>query len=122
MNRSITVWGREFELKVVFDVYEGEEILNIQKEALDEFLEAAGSLLSSYSELENYCLNRDAAAIGDKIDNIFKYVMPKSIFVKRDDKKHVVALICDYRFDEEHGLALIFENEKLVRVVTQDNV
>ena len=32
---KVNVWGRELELKIVFDVYEGEDVLDNQNKALD---------------------------------------------------------------------------------------
>lgn len=121
MNRKIKIWGRDFDLKVFFDVYEGEEILNVQEEALDSFVNAADKLFASYEELEDYCIHKDGNLIGDSIENIFKYVKPESVYVKRSNM-HTVALLCNYRFDEEHGIALIYENEKLKYIGTQDDI
>lgn len=48
--------------------------------------------------------------------------MPQALYVKRNEKKRVVSLLCNYRFDEEHGIALTFENEKLKGIGTQDDI
>ena len=124
MNKTtkINVWGRSFELKIFFDVYENENILDNQKEALYSFVNNADHILGAYRELEVYCLEKDGDLIGNSISNIFKYVMPTSLFIIRDEKIHKVALLCNYRFDEEHGIALFFENEKLIKIGTQDDI
>lgn len=44
-------------------------------------------------------------------------VMPESIYVKRDGR---VALICRYKFDAEHGMAVVFNGGKLEEVGSQD--
>ena len=38
-NENITfdIWGRSFDLEVIYDCFEGEEITSIQKETFDEF-------------------------------------------------------------------------------------
>ncbi len=113
------VWGRELELKVIFDVYEGEVILDNQKKALDMFL-SNKVLFEDCSKVKGYIKKKDGDEISGEISNIFKYVAPKSIYVKRDEKKRIVALLCDYRFDEEDGIALLFENEKFVKIGTQN--
>ena len=46
--------------------------------------------------------------------------MPKSLFVRRDEAKRIVAIMCDYRFDMEHGLAVVFENEQFKMIGEQD--
>ena len=122
MNKTINIWGRNCKLKVFFDVYEGEEVLEAQVRALDSFMNAADKLFASYKELESYCIHKDGELIGDSIENIFKYVKPESIYVKRNNKTRVVALLCNYRFDEEHGIVLVYENEKLKHIGTQDDI
>ena len=122
MNKKMTIWGREFNIKVIFDVFTGEEILDEQKETLEAFCNVAKKLLADSKDIEEYCLKHNKKEIGQSISNIFKYVIPTSLLIKRDSPKHVVALLCNYRFDEEHGLAIVFENEKLLRIGSQDDV
>ena len=116
---KLNVWGREVELKIVFDVYEGEEILENQNKALDMFLAQRG-LLNDYSKIKEYIENVDGDELQEEITNIYKYVIPNSIFVKRNENNRTVALLCDYRFDEEGGIAVLYENEHLVKIGTQD--
>ena len=122
MNKSFNIWGRDFDLKVIFDVYEDESVLEAQEAALINFEKNADKLLNSSKDIEKYCIKIDGDRIGKKIDNIFKYVMPQSILIKRTDKKRIVVLLCNYRFDEEHGIAMVFENEKLCMIGTQDEL
>lgn len=121
MNKDeFMIWGRRFNLSVQYDCYENEDILPIQIEALEAFKREADALLSSDQEVKRYCLENHKAEIGDSIDNIFKYVMPDNIYIKRSKEKHIAALMCNYKFDLEHGIALVFENEKLTQIGTQD--
>ena len=122
MNKKMTIWGREFNIKVVYDAFTGEEILDEQREALDAFCAVAEELLSDPKEIKKYCMNKNKKEIGNSINNIFKYVIPVSLLIKRDPKERKVALLCNYRFDEEHGVALVYENEKLIHIGTQDDV
>jgi len=123
MNKEeFMIWGRKFALSVQYDCYEGEDILPIQEEAFDCFKKESDIILASDQEMKKYCLEKNKAEIGENIDNIFKYVMPASIFVKRTREKHIVALMCNYKFDMEHGLAIVFEDEKLSQIGSQDIV
>ena len=122
MNKKISVWGREFDLRVIFDVYKGEDILDIQNKALQMFIDAADTILGTCDELKAYCLEHDGDQIGEAIENIFKYVMPEYLFVKRNEKVRSIVLLCNYKFDEEHGIAVFFENEKLIKIGTQDDI
>ena len=123
MNKTITIWERQFDLRVIFDCFDNEEVLPIQEQALNEFLKAESTIQESKNQLEKYILNDEYAKIeGDSIDNIFKYVIPTDIYISRTPETRTVALLCDYRFDEEHGLAIVFENEQFKEIGEQDIV
>ena len=122
MNKSVKVWGRNYQLQVIFDIYDDEVITDMQQEALDAFVNAADNLLSSCEELKEYCIKKDGELIGNSIDNIFKYVVPTSLYIERRVNKHVVSLLCNYKFDEEHGIAITYENEELKHIGIQDDV
>ena len=135
---SINIWNREVTIDIIYDVYEGENITIEQENALNAFLENtkneeldnpeselynkdyARIVLSDSSRIKEYCMKTSGEFIDEDITNVFKYVMPTSLFVIRENKKRLVALLCDYRFDEEHGVALLFENEKLLEIGDQD--
>ena len=123
MNKTMTIWERQYDLPVVFDCFDNEEVLPIQKQALEAFLKAENTIQESKKQLEKYILNDEYAEIeGNSIDNIFKYVIPTDLYIPRTPETRTVALLCDYRFDEEHGLAIVFENEHFKEIGEQDNV
>ena len=122
MNKiKVSIWGREFDLNIIYDCYSGEEVLESQKEAVKKFADADQAIALSLDALKEYCLTMNKEEIeANTIENIFKYVAPKYIYVPREDEKYVVALMCNYRFDQEHGIAVVFEDEKFVKVGKQD--
>lgn len=124
MNKcEISIWGRTFELSVCYKCYQDEGVQNSQKMAFEKFYENKNIINESEFKILEYVLNDDYKEEGlKKIDNIFKYVMPKSIYVPRSDEKRVVVLLCDYKFDMEHGMAIVFENEHLREIGNQDIV
>ena len=123
MTKKISIWGREFDLKVVFDCFDDEEVLPIQEQALKSFLKANAAIEDSKKQVENYILNDDYAELEtDSIDNIFKFVIPTDIYIPRTPETRTAALLCNYRFDEEHGIAIVFENERFKEIGTQDIV
>ena len=123
MTEKLTIWGREFELRVTFDCFDNEEVLPIQEQALEAFLKAEAAIEDSKKRVENYILNDDYAELETaSVDNIFKYVIPTDIYLPRTPDTRTAALLCDYRFDEEHGIAIVFENEKFKEIDTQDIV
>ena len=123
MNKTMTIWERQYDLPVVFDCFDNEEVLPIQKQALEAFLKAENTIQESKKQLEKYILNDEYAEIeGNSIDNIFKYVIPTDLYIPRTPETRTVALLCDYRFDEEHGIAIVFENEQFKEIGEQDIV
>ena len=123
MTESMTIWGRAFTLDVVFDCYTGETVLPIQEEALAKFLETPDLVDSAREAVEAYCLKTSPEEIpGGKIDNLFRYVIPKEIFVKRQTDQRVIAVMCNYRFNRENGLAIVFKNEQYAEIGTQNIV
>lgn len=120
---NITIWNRKFELEVDYDCFEEEEITEKQKEAFEQLVEKCDFFEGALSHSKDYCIKHNKEDVGgEKIDNIFKYIMPKSIYVIRDKEKRSIALMCDYKFDLEHGIAIVYEDEKFVKIVEQDAV
>lgn len=116
---NLTIWDREFELNIVFQNYPGEEVTPNQEKVVLS-LETLDFGLSR-NPLEEYILKYNSEDIdAAEITNIFKYVMPKSILIPSENEKRVVALMCNYKFDMEHGLVIVFENEKYKTVGPQD--
>lgn len=117
-----TIWGREFELPVIVKQFKGKDVTEIQEDAVDQLERNMVIFDSAESEIEKYILKNGLKENGiSEVDNIFKYVMPKSISVPKA-KKRVVALMCNYKFDMEHGIAVIFEDEKFKKIGPQDLV
>ncbi|MDY5864578.1 DUF6985 domain-containing protein [Collinsella sp. SGI.180] len=122
MTNSINLWGRDFSLPVYYECNSDQGVLDIQKEAKDALLASWDIVEDSKVAIEDYCLERDGDHIEGPITNIFRYVIPTSIVVLRSDDARKAALMCNYRFDPEHGLAAVFENEQLTTVVPQDEL
>lgn len=115
------IWGRELELGITYDCYSGEEIIDSQKDAVKDLLTSSNAIDNALAEVKHYCLAENHEEIGtDTIENIFKYVAPKYLYVLRNKDKHVVAIMCNYKFDQENGIAVVFENEKFSKIGKQD--
>lgn len=121
---ELNIWGRKFNLEVVFDCYSGEDVTEEQTDAYKRFAAMAEGLVNdAKAQVELYCLDINHHEIGEKIDNIFKYVIPKKIYVARPYKnERIVALICAYKFNPDDGLAIVFKNEKLSEIGTENIV
>ncbi len=121
MNKEkMNLWNRDFELYISYSCYPGEEITDVQKNAAQEFCEDTSIATDALDELKKYVeKTSDTVVKANEIENIFKYVMPKSIFIPRTNSK-MVAIICNYKFDMENGIAVVFENGKLKEIGPQD--
>lgn len=122
MTNDMDLWGRDFSLPVYYECDTDQDVLDMQKEAKNTLLASWDVVESSKQAVEDYCLNRDGDQIENPITNIFRYVIPTNILVLRSEDSRRAALMCNYRFDPEHGLAAVFENEQLVAVVPQDEL
>ena len=123
MNKvKLNIWGRDFDLPVMIKQFKGKDITDEQKNALESFKTCEKAINAAKDDVEKYILKNGLRDTGmDSVDNIFKYVIPKSISVPRS-KNRTVAIMCNYKFDMEHGLAIILENEKFKRIGPQDVV
>lgn len=91
------------------------------KFAVKLFLDNTQNIDLSLDSIKEYCLTSNREDILENcIDNIFKYISPKYIFVPRENDKRVIAVMCNYKFDMEHGIAVIFENEQFSKIGKQD--
>lgn len=118
---NITIWGREFVLPIEYNCYDGEVVLEEQVEALEAFLVHKEWIEKAKGCVEDYC-REDVAddESNNKKNNIFSYIKPECIFVKRDKDNPRIALMCKYRYDLEHGLAVVFSSNGEVVVGIQD--
>lgn len=116
---SVKLWNRDFKIPFSYSCYQNEEVTEIQKAALSEFCEKESPTDGSLAKLKKYVADNSDSAITEEIDNIFKYVMPVSLFVPREATKKV-AIICNFKFDAEQGIAVVFENGKVGQIGPQD--
>ena len=119
---DIKIWGREFNLPVKYDCYKGEEVTEEQENAIAEFNNRQDLIEVSKSIIEDYCKDQvKEDNENPKKDNIFSYIKPEYLFVKREDKPRIL-MMCKYRYDLEHGLAVVFTTEGKVLVGSQDMI
>lgn len=118
---NIEIWDRSFLLNIEYDCYAGEKVTKKQIEAVERFSNNLHWISNAKKDVVKYCKAEvDNDSDNQKKDNIFSYVKPEALFVKRDDKKSRVALMCKYRYDPEHGLAVVFDKNGNITVGAQD--
>ena len=107
---NIKIWNRDFDLKVLYDCYTGEEVLDEQKDALKEFSSNKKMIESSKNSVEKYCLSQNKDEIGaDEIDNIFSWFISCGLLKKKD---------VDYIYQK----IALFQLEKTLRVNIFDDL
>ncbi len=119
---KMNIWNREFNLEVYFKTYADSSPTECQEETYKKFIHAKDSIEKSKEEIITYIEQSYCEQLSEKIVNIFKYVIPKIIYIPKIEEKRQVALLCDFKFDIEHGLAVLFENEKFKEVLLQDGI
>lgn len=119
MNKKMMIWDREFELNIVLECYPGETVLDTQKDAL-LWLDDGEMIASVLDVVKEYVEKTTTTEIDLPIKNIFKYVVPKSVFIPHSKNTAKLAIMCNYKFDMEHGIAIVFEKGKFKEVGPQD--
>lgn len=120
---SIEIWGRTFKLPIIYDSLSDGIIVEEQLSAVEVFNSHLEWISTSKKLVERYCkeaLMEDAA--NEKKDNIFSYVKPERLYVTRKNKGPKVAIMCKYRYDPEHGLAIVFSMEGKIEIGSQNMI
>ena len=122
MIMEFEIWGRVLPIKINYDCFEGEEITSVQQETYVQFLQNREQILSdSFDMIKNYCMTDYSELVTDNFENIFRYVKPKELFIKRSiTGKRIAGLLCSFKFDVEHGLAVYIEDGNAIKVGSQD--
>ena len=118
---NLTIWGREFSLPIIYECYDCETITEEQQKAAESFAAHPERIDSVKHKVEDYCKEKvlDDSENENK-DNIFSYVKPERLLVKHDQISPRTALMCKYRYDQEHGLAVVFNTDGSTVVGSQD--
>lgn len=117
---DINIWDRDFSLKVEYDCYKGETVTDEQITALNNIISNSSLIDKTKDKVVKYCKNDVANDDkNNKKDNIFSYIKPDYIFVKHESKPRV-AIMCKYKYDPEHGIAVVFNSNKKIEIGIQD--
>lgn len=119
---TMNIWGKECTLKVIFECYGDQNPTEEQQSRLGSFLNYNNEVEVALIKLKQYCLEDEHMQGVGEITNIFDYFSPNSIYIKRNKKQKIVALLCDYKFDIEHGIAIVFEDGVFKEIVTQGDI
>lgn len=119
---EIMFLGTEYDLKVTYDCYQGEEITVEQSETVNLFMNYKKTIADrAIPDLRKYC-QEYMNNIGEIYDDtkLAQYVIPKELFVRRSDEGYSFAVMCDFSADPEHGIALVYDGLKFTECGPQD--
>ena len=104
------------------DVFPNEKITEQQIAAYESFVENKDKIFKeAFDKYKEYCLKNYSDLVDKEFKNIFSYLIPKDLYVRREkDDKHIVGIICNFRFDKENQLVAYVENENVTCIGTQD--
>lgn len=120
---KLKIRDRDFILPVEYDWYSEEPVPCYQIDSFKYFLSHPEWLDKSIAKIEDFC--REDVLFDEnnkKKDNIFSYVKPEYLFVQRGNEQSNVVLICKYKYDMEHGLAVSFSHDGKILVGLQDDI
>ena len=115
---DLKIWGRDFTLPVEYDCYSNEKITDEQIQNLDLFIRNKRLIDKSKIYVEDYCEKQISE---ENKNNIFTYIKPHYIYVKREPNPRV-AIMCKYKYDTENGLAIVFDDSGNIKVTIQDEI
>lgn len=116
-----TIWGKEFSLPIEYESYEEDPVTEQQIEAVTLFIEHPEWMDNAKQSVEQYCKEQVLSDnMNDKKDDIFSYVKPVYFFVEQNEQEPSIALMLNYRYDPEHGLAVVFKIDGEIIVGSQD--
>ena len=119
MNKYI-IWGKEFSLKVLYECKNGQKPTNEQHQAIEMFENELSQkkeankmqhYLDSQKEIMNYISKLDGIDDIDINNSVLDYLRPVEIRVLNEEDR-MVEIVCDFKFDMEHSIAIRFKNEK----------
>ncbi len=118
---EVTIWGKEFSLPIEYESYEEDPVTEQQIEAVTLFTEHPEWMDSAKQSVEQYCKEQVLSDnMNEKKDYIFSYVNPVYFFVEQNEQEPSIALMLNYRYDPEHGLAVVFKIDGEIIVGSQD--
>jgi hypothetical protein len=115
---EIKLWGKEETLPIEYNCYDGESITEQQIDAINNLQEHLEFFDYTLDQLIGFLRNRGCDTELSE-ENIYDYVQPQCIFVKREAEKPRVALMCQSVLEED-GIAVIISEEGTITVSTQD--
>ena len=114
-RQDVLLWGTADNLRIVADAYPGEEITEAQRKGYSLFLDNIDRYSTKSLELAAEYVSRAYESIdASKVGSL---MAPTAILFKQDG---TFGILCNFEYDEEHGLAIILSPEDKEQAGPQD--
>lgn len=117
-KQILNIWNRDFVIDITYEVFSDKPVTEKQKTianglAVVDFSESLDGVIKYIKKYNSRDLE------DDHISNIFRYVIPKRIYITQSDEEEF-AIMCNYKFDMEHGIAVVYKGGKYKEAGPQD--
>lgn len=117
-KQLLNIWNRDFEIDITYEIFSDKPVTEKQKTIASGL--SAVDFSESLEGVIRYIKKYNARDLGEeRIDNIFKYVIPKRIYITQSEEEEF-AIMCNYKFDMEHGIAVVYKGGKFKEAGPQD--
>ena len=117
-KQILNIWNRDFEIDITYEIFSDKPVTEKQKAIADGL--SAVDFSESLEGVIKYIKKNNSRDLGeDRIDNIFRYVIPKRIYITQSEEEEF-AIMCNYKFDMEHGIAVVYKGGKFKEAGPQD--
>lgn len=128
-KESVTLFGKNYEIRIVAEAYTGQEILDVQRQSYERYKSEYPDYIAKIPDvLLNYYIS-NYESISSEVDipeqinrgNINRDLIVKLIRVKTVyfDRNGQYGWLCDCAWDSEHGISIILSSEEIF-VAEQD--
>ena len=109
-KQLLNIWNRDFEIDITYEIFSDKPVSEKQKSIAGGL--SAVDFSESLEGVIKYIKKYNSRDLGEeRIDNIFKYVIPKRIYITQSEEEEF-AIMCNYKFDMEHGIAVVYKGGK----------
>ena len=120
---KINIWGKDFNIQILYECKEGEIPTENQKQALEMLQEKINEkvvneqgsndiqhYLSSQKEIMTFIKSINDEEVNIE-DSVLDYLKPVEMHIL-NEKERVIDIVCDFKLDMDHSVLIRFKNEK----------
>jgi len=114
-HQQVLLWDETYDLRIVADAYLGELITEAQRESYLIFLDNVERFSKRSLELVAEYISK----VYERVDanHVHTLMVPTAILFQQDG---AFGILCDFKYDEEHGLAIMLYPKSQEQAGMQD--